>query len=143
MAAMQPMVQVFVESPVYETPPWGYLDQPMFLNQVLHAQTKLSPNDLLLYLKSIENQMGRVETFRYGPRLIDIDILFYENWVVNSPHLSIPHPRLHERAFVLVPLVDLAPGLIHPTIGKTVQQILETVDRTGINLYVPQTLKDG
>jgi 2-amino-4-hydroxy-6-hydroxymethyldihydropteridine diphosphokinase len=137
VASMQSDVQVISASKVYETPPWGYVDQPMFLNQVLQVQTNLPPFDLLTHLKKTEHQMGRVETFRNGPRLIDIDILFYGDMVVNAPQLTLPHPRLHQRAFVLVPLADLAPNLVHPVIGKTVQQMLQAVDRSGIIPYLP------
>ncbi|MBE0410212.1 MAG: 2-amino-4-hydroxy-6-hydroxymethyldihydropteridine diphosphokinase [Anaerolineales bacterium] len=122
-------------SPIYETEPWGYHDQPRFLNQVIQATTDLSPEELLAYLKNIESQMGRKQTIRLGPRLIDLDILFYDNLAVNTPSLSIPHPTMHERAFVLVPLADLAPQIIHPVLNISVEELLTSVDRKGIRRF--------
>lgn len=133
--ALPPEVEVTAQSPVYETPPWGYEQQPIFLNQVVEALTALSPQDLLSYLKKLEEQQGRTPTFHYGPRQIDIDILFYDDLVLNSPNLTIPHPRLSERAFVLVPLADLSLSLRHPVTGKTVAEMLAQVDRSQISLF--------
>ena len=130
--ALEPEVQPIACSPVYETPPWGYLDQPQFLNQVVKAETHLMPTDLLEYIKEIEGQQGRQESFRNGPRSIDLDIIFYDQEVIDSPPLTIPHPRLENRAFVLVPLADLAPHYQHPILGVSVIDLLSTVDRTGI-----------
>jgi len=135
IAAFPPELQKLDESPVYETEPWGYADQPPFLNMVLRAATDLSPHNLLDRLKGIESTLGRVPSFRNGPRLIDLDILFYDDNVLNTPALIIPHPRLHERAFVLVPLADIAPSLVHPALGLSVAQLVETVDRHGVNLF--------
>lgn len=135
--ALPPQVSVVSASPVYETPPWGVADQPAFLNQALHTQTTLEPLDLLHYLKRLEERMGRQPGMRYGPRLIDLDILFYGNRILETPNLVIPHPRLAERAFVLVPLADLAPDLRHPLLGKTVRELLASVDCSGIQLYSP------
>ena len=136
IAAFAPDVQGLDESPVYETEPWGYIDQPPFLNMALRAVTDLSPRDLLGRLKGIESTLGRIPNFRNGPRLIDLDILFYDNIILNSPPLVIPHPRLHERAFVLVPLADIAPDLVHPLLGLSVAQLVETVDRRGVSLFL-------
>ena len=133
--ALLPDVRPLAASPVYETPPWGYLDQPAFLNQVLEADTNLEPEDLLNFLKRLEVELGRQPGARYGPRLIDLDILFYDDLVLQSPRLTIPHPTLHKRAFVLVPLADLAPSLKHPILGQTIADLLEQVDRTGIVPY--------
>jgi 2-amino-4-hydroxy-6-hydroxymethyldihydropteridine diphosphokinase len=130
--AMPPAVQVTARSPVYETTPWGYADQPDFLNQVVRAETGLSPPDLLVFLKGLEESLGRTPTFRNGPRLIDLDILFYANLVLDTPPLAIPHPRLADRAFVLAPLADLAPGLRHPVLGKTVAELLQAVDASQV-----------
>jgi len=133
--AFAPGVTVKAESPVYETQPWGYTDQPAFLNMVVYAETDLSPIELLTHLKVLEQTLGRVPSFRNGPRLIDLDILFYDDLTLDAPPLALPHPRLHERAFVLVPLADLAPTLVHPRLGRSVGQLLETVDRRGVSLF--------
>lgn len=108
-------------SPIYETTPWGVLDQPDFLNQVIAGSTGLSPFALLAATQAIEIAMGRrPDSPRYGPRLIDIDTLFYDNLTFASYTLTLPHPRLVERAFVLQPLADIAPDLVHPGLGCTV-----------------------
>jgi 2-amino-4-hydroxy-6-hydroxymethyldihydropteridine diphosphokinase len=132
---MPPRLRLLAQSPVYETTPWGFADQPDFLNQVVQAQTELTPKKLLAYLKSIELKLGRAPTFRYGPRLIDMDILLYDDLVLHTPHLTIPHPRLAERTFVLYPLADLAPDLRHPVSGQTVRQMLGSLDSKGVRLY--------
>ena len=130
--AFAPEITVTAESHIYETPPWGYEDQPAFLNMVVKAETSLGPESLLKNLKQLEVELGREQNFHWGPRLIDLDILFYDNMVIDTPPLVIPHPRLHERAFVLVPLADVAPDLIHPIFQKSVSQLLAEVDRQGI-----------
>jgi 2-amino-4-hydroxy-6-hydroxymethyldihydropteridine diphosphokinase len=133
--ALPPAALPLTASPVYETPPWGILEQPAFLNQVVQAQTHLSPQDLLDALKRLEKQLGRRPGVRYGPRQIDLDILLYDDLQLETPTLTIPHPRLAERAFVLVPLADLAPGLIPPGASMTICQMLESLDRSGIELF--------
>ena len=132
---LAPKIHFECASSVYETPPWGYLDQPTFLNQVVKVETTLKPQKLLKTLKNLEKKLGREPALRYGPRLIDIDILFYDELVRHVHGLTIPHPRLHERAFVLVPLADLAPDLIHPVLGKTVRELLAAVDTIGVRRY--------
>lgn len=117
-------VRILKTSAVYETEPWGFREQPAFLNQVLKGRTALAPLELLDFLKSIEAALGREANFRYGPRVIDLDILFYGRQVLDTQRLQIPHPRLHERAFVLVPLAEIAPGLIHPVLRKRVSTLL-------------------
>jgi 2-amino-4-hydroxy-6-hydroxymethyldihydropteridine diphosphokinase len=139
-AAMPPAVRVLSASPVYETPPWGIHDQPAFLNQVLLAETELEPAELLAYLKKLEERLGRTPGVRYGPRLIDLDILFYDDLVIDTPGLVIPHPRLVGRAFVLVPLADLAPKLRHPLEGKTVEEMLSATDTSGIEVYKVESI---
>jgi 2-amino-4-hydroxy-6-hydroxymethyldihydropteridine diphosphokinase len=135
IAALPPAVTVLERSPVYETQPWGLTDQPAFLNMVLSGKTRLEPLALLAYLKLLETRLGRRSSVRYGPRKIDIDLLFYDDILLNTPELTIPHPGLHERAFVLVPLADLAAELIHPVFGKTIRQLLGELDTTGVQRY--------
>lgn len=132
---MSPDVIPLVCSPVYQTSPWGFIDQPAFLNQVIKAKTDLAPEDLLQYLKTIEKEVGRIPTFRYGPRKIDLDIIFYNDIVYDSPSLTIPHARIAERAFVLVPLSDIAPEYTHPTLSVTVNEMLADLDVEGIEWY--------
>ncbi len=126
--SMRAFVHIDMVSPVYETAPWGYTDQPNFLNGVLSGQTGLAPHDLLAALKKLERALGRVPNVRYGPRVIDLDILFYDHICLDTPDLVIPHPRLHERAFVLVPLADIAPDLRHPRLNVRVVDLLSMVD---------------
>jgi len=107
------------KSSLYRTPPWGTVpDQPWFINAVVCGGTSLAPLDLLAGLKAIERHLGRVgETVRWGPRPVDLDILLYGRAIVNTPELTIPHPRIAERAFVLVPLLEIAPDLADPASG--------------------------
>jgi 2-amino-4-hydroxy-6-hydroxymethyldihydropteridine diphosphokinase len=133
--SLPPDVKVVAESHVYETPPWGYEDQPAFLNMVVEAETSLEPESLLTYLKQLEVELGRERSIRWGPRLIDLDILFYDDLVIDTPPLVIPHPRLHERAFVLVPLADVAVDYVHPLLGKRVWELLQAVDVSGIKPF--------
>ncbi len=133
--SFSPELRVTQESTIYETPPWGYTDQPAFLNMVIEAETSLNPRALLTYLKKQEDELGRIKNFRNGPRQIDLDILFYDNLVMDEEKLTIPHPRLHERAFVLVPLADIAPEFVHPLLGKRVIKLLQDVDVSEITSF--------
>jgi len=126
---MSNSVQVKRVSPYYETEPVGYARQPRFLNAVCQATTTLPPKELLAFLKGIEGALGREPSFAKASRPIDIDILFYGDRVMRSPDLTIPHPRIEERAFVLVPLAELAPELVHPVSGRTVRDILTGLGR--------------
>ena len=135
IGALSPQIEVKAKSRVYETPPWGYTDQPAFLNQVIKGDTYVEPTALLKHLKRLEVALGRVPSFQNGPRLIDIDILFYDELVRDAPPLILPHPSLHERGFVLLPLNDIAPALVHPIIGKTVSEMLASSDTSGITVY--------
>lgn len=130
--ALAPEATIVAESPIYDTPPWGYQDQPTFLNQVVEAQTELSPPELIAHLKRLEGTLGRVPSAPNGPRLIDLDLLFYDDLRLESPTLTIPHPRMAGRGFVLLPMSDLAADLRHPVFGATIAEMLHTCDLQGI-----------
>jgi 2-amino-4-hydroxy-6-hydroxymethyldihydropteridine diphosphokinase len=136
ISSLTPQMEVKSKSQVYETPPWGYEAQPRFLNQVVRAQTYLDPERLLKHLKRLEVALGRKASFPNGPRLIDLDILFYDDLVLDTPSLVIPHPRLQERAFVLLPLMDIAPDLVHPVTRQTVREMLARCNVEGIEKFV-------
>jgi len=135
IAALPPAVTVLEQSFIYETLPWGMTDQPSFLNMVIIGETSQKPQELLKNLKELETHLGRIPSIHYGPRKIDIDILFYDNLIFDSPELTLPHPHMHERAFVLVPLADLTPDQIHPVFGRTIRQLLAELDTTGVKRY--------
>ncbi len=115
-------------SPVYRTAPVDYLDQNWFVNAALTIQTRLTPLDLLAHLKRIEHLAGRPTTaIRFGPRPLDMDIIFYDDWIIDQPRLQIPHPRMHQRRFVLQPLNDIAPAHMHPVLQRCVAALCDTL----------------
>lgn len=130
VAALADRFALTALSPVYETDPRYRLDQPRFYNQCAVARTALSCQDALAHLKRIEGALGRVPGERYGPRLIDLDLLFYDDLVHDGADLTLPHPLLHERAFVLVPLADVAGEVVHPTLGLTVRELRDRLPET-------------
>lgn len=123
----RPEIHLKKTSSVYETDPMYRLGQPLFLNTVCRADTELSPHDVLDKFKAIEKAMGRKKTVRNGPRVIDLDLLFYDDLVLNTPTLTIPHPRIAERAFVLAPLARIAPNLVHPVLHETIAGLLSVL----------------
>lgn len=113
-------------SSVYQTAPWGNPDQQDFLNQAILLQTELHPQELMKQLLMVEQRMGRIRDVKYGERNIDLDILFYNDEIINERHLTIPHPQIPNRRFVLVPMAELNPGFVHPVLHKTIAELLET-----------------
>jgi 2-amino-4-hydroxy-6-hydroxymethyldihydropteridine diphosphokinase len=131
--AVGPVIQ---QSAVYETAAWGKTDQPAFLNQALLLKTRLSAQELIIAALLVEEQMGRHRMEKFGPRVIDIDIMFYNEDVIDEPHLTIPHPQMQNRRFALVPLNELAPLYVHPVLNKTVEELLlECKDELPVILY--------
>lgn len=122
-----PKTRVIKTSAFYETAPRFVEDQPHFINASAHLKTSLSPHILLQSLLAIEHQLGRVRTIDKGPRTIDLDILFYADLIIDEENLTIPHPDLHNRDFVLIPLVEIAPDLVHPVFNKPISQLASPI----------------
>jgi 2-amino-4-hydroxy-6-hydroxymethyldihydropteridine diphosphokinase len=128
-------IKIIEKSALYETAPWGKTNQPKFLNLCLKAETDLNPNELLSFVKEVELGAGRNSKEKWGPREIDVDILFYDDDRLQSKNLTIPHPHLHERAFVLVPLNEIAADFIHPVLKKSVAELTKNVSKSGVEKY--------
>jgi 2-amino-4-hydroxy-6-hydroxymethyldihydropteridine diphosphokinase len=122
-------IRVLRQSSLLETEPWGVTDQPRFINMAVEAETDLEPRPLFAVLKNIEAAMGRTEAVRWGPRVIDLDILFYDDLVIDTAELKIPHPHLHERDFVLIPLAEIAPEKTHPRLNKSMRELSREVSQ--------------
>lgn len=133
---LQAHMNITAISPVFATEPWGETDQPQFLNMCAAAVTDMRPHEVLETVKAIESEMGRAPTRHWGPRLIDIDLIFFNHEIVREPDLTVPHPLLAERAFVLAPLANIIPDFVHPETGKTVQEMLDDVDQSGVERLV-------
>jgi 2-amino-4-hydroxy-6-hydroxymethyldihydropteridine diphosphokinase len=120
------------QSPIYRTEPVDYLDQEWFVNCVVKIETGLDPLSLLHILKSIERAAGRIkDTIRFGPRVLDLDIILFDDLVMNAPTLTVPHPRMHKRRFVLKPICDIDPDIHHPVLHRTMESLLEDLDEKG------------
>jgi 2-amino-4-hydroxy-6-hydroxymethyldihydropteridine diphosphokinase len=120
------------QSPIYRTEPVDYLHQEWFVNCVVKIETGLDPLGLLNILKSIERAAGRIkDTIRFGPRILDLDIILFDDLVINAPALTVPHPRMHKRRFVLKPICDIDPDINHPVLHRTMESLLEDLDEKG------------
>lgn len=140
---LQARIAIEAISSIYQTEPWGYADQPRFLNAACAGTTDLSPDEVLAFVKSIEVEMGREPTFRYGPRAIDIDVLLYEDIVIDTDHYRVPHPGLHTRDFVLAPLADIAADVIHPVLSKSIGSLANSIDLSQVKPFALRPLKIG
>jgi len=123
------------ESSIYDTKPVGYADQDNFLNMVVEFNTEMNANDLLIFLQGIEERLGKKIEFKNGPRTIDIDILFFNNELIEEEVLTIPHKDIEERAFVLIPLNEIAPELIHPKLNKTINELTNNMEDKDVRKY--------
>jgi len=144
LVRLQTLARLEAVSSLYETQPQGVSDQPLFFNAVCRVTTGLEPQALLRFLKNLEWEIGRRPGGQtWGPRPIDLDILLYDERVVDAPELKVPHPRLAERAFVLIPLAELAPELRHPLLGRTMKELLASVGEEGVGRIAPAGWEKG
>lgn len=120
-------LKIIKRSAMHETTPWGVKDQPKFINMAIEAETDISPLELLSLIKKIEGDMGRQPAVKWGPRVIDIDILLYGDKLLCEADLTIPHPLMQEREFVLRPLSEIAPDIMHPVLGKTMKELFDAI----------------
>ncbi len=116
--------RILRESAIYETSAWGKTDQADFLNQALRVETELTPTLLLWKILEIEQELGRFRGEKFGPRIIDIDIILYNSEIINLPSLTVPHPHMQNRRFVMAPMAEIAPSIVHPILGKTMAELL-------------------
>jgi len=123
-------ITVKKRSSMYETEPWGVKDQPQFINMALEVETELEPHELLKILKDVEREVGRGVTFKWGPRMIDLDILLFNDLFLREDNLQIPHPLMHERDFVLKPLCEIAPDRIHPLLKVSMCDLLKKLEKS-------------
>lgn len=130
--------EITKRSGIYETKPWGNVKQSNFFNMCIEFRTTLNPQELLTKIKNVEVQLGRVKREKWGPREIDIDILFYEDQIISDPELTIPHKYLHERAFVLIPLAEIAPNLVHPILRASISELAKIADKSDVKLLTSQ-----
>lgn len=123
-------INIINESSIYKTEAWGYEKQPEFFNQIIQISTNLNPNQLLTITQKIEKKLGKITLFKFGPRIIDIDILYYNNQIIHEPNLKIPHPQNQNRNFILVPLNQIATDFIDPITNNTIYQLLQKCQDT-------------
>jgi 2-amino-4-hydroxy-6-hydroxymethyldihydropteridine diphosphokinase len=116
-------------SSLYETEPWGVKDQPRFINMAVEIDTSLEPKELLKILKNIEKELGKEKSSKWGPRIIDLDILLFDDIILNEDNLKIPHPLMHERDFVLRPLCEIAPDIYHPLLKMRMYELMQKIHR--------------
>jgi len=129
-----PQTSIRAQSKFYRSPPWGFTEQPEFLNAVVEVQTRLAPRVLLNFLLDIETRFGRDRSTseKWGPRELDLDLLVFGEETINEPGMHLPHPHLQERAFVLLPLAEIAPTLVIPGLGRPVSELLDAIEATGV-----------
>ena len=143
IAGLAEKMVITAVSPIYQTPPWGVVAQPDFLNLCVAAECDLGPKELLAFVKNLEIEIGREPAVRWGPRLIDIDLLFYSDQIIEAENLTVPHPGMAERIFVLRPLADIVPDFVHPVLYQTIMQLCQAVENEGIRPFTPALQTSG